>query len=45
MLSHPLTNFEIQTNLKIQKYHNKLKFNALIALYVNNDNVTYFDGF
>ena len=44
MLSHPLTNFEIQTNFKIQKY-SKLKFNALIALYVNNDNVTYFDGF
>ena len=44
MLSHPLTNFEMQTNFKIQKY-SKLKFNALIALYVNNDNVTYFGGF
>ena len=36
MPPHPLTSFEIQ------KYENEPKFNAL---YVNAENVTYFDSF
>ena len=49
MPPHPLTNFEIQ-----KYYQNKPKFNGVfsrdivthwIVLWVNNNNVTYFDSF